>query len=73
MQKKLTIALASLTMSMGLMACGDDAQQGRGQMPPSAVDFAVAQTEEVPVYSTLTGRTTAVKTAEVRPQVQVLS
>ncbi len=69
MQKKLTIALASLTMSMGLIACGDDAQQGRGQMPPSAVDFAVAQTEEVPVYSTLTGRTTAVKTAEVRPQV----
>lgn len=50
-----------------LTACGDGAQQSGSQGVPA--DIVVAKTMEVPIVSTLTGRVSSTRRAEVRPQV----
>lgn len=50
-----------------LTACGDGAQQSGPQGVPA--DIVVAKTMEVPIVSTLTGRVSSTRRAEVRPQV----
>lgn len=50
-----------------LTACGDGAQQSDPQGVPA--DIVVAKTMEVPIVSTLTGRVSSTRRAEVRPQV----
>ncbi len=68
--KELLLAFASLT-TLSLSACGDGQQAGGAaqQMPPAQVNFEYAEVKDVPVSTYLTGRATAVRTAEVRPQV----
>lgn len=70
-QTTLSIAVAGLmTAALSLTACGDNqasaGAQGGFAMP---VDVQEVKTMDVPVYSSLSGRTSAVRTAEVRPQV----
>ena len=50
-----------------LTACGDGAQPSGPQGVPA--DIVVAKTMEVPIVSTLTGRVSSTRRAEVRPQV----
>ncbi len=59
-----------------LASCGSQAQQGakggpggRGQGGPAQVGFVVSMPGPVPVQTTLSGRVSAFRTAEVRPQV----
>ncbi|WP_026297686.1 efflux RND transporter periplasmic adaptor subunit [Succinimonas amylolytica] len=67
-----TLLMGLLTIT-GLTACGDNKQNNsmgdNSAPPPMPVDFETVKTESVPVVSNLTGRTVAVRTAEVRPQV----
>ncbi|SIP90395.1 membrane fusion protein, multidrug efflux system [Aeromonas sp. RU39B] len=53
-----------------LTGCGE--QQGtpqQGQMPPAAVDVVTLKTSSIQITSELSGRTSARRVAEVRPQV----
>ncbi|MDB5724492.1 MAG: efflux transporter periplasmic adaptor subunit [Novosphingobium sp.] len=56
---------------MLLAACGSKSDQAgkRGQGGPAQVGFVVVQPGPVPVETTLSGRVSAFRTAEVRPQV----
>ena len=70
-QNPLCLATAGLiTVALSLTACGDNeaaqGPQGGFAMP---VDIQEVKTMDVPVYSSLSGRTSAIRTAEVRPQV----
>lgn len=67
-KQKFLLAFACL-IALNLTACGNDNQAGMGGMPPAAVDFTIVGTQDVPVISNLIGRTTAIRSAEVRPQV----
>jgi membrane fusion protein (multidrug efflux system) len=62
----LAVALATLASAASLPA---GAQAPQGQRPPVDVTFVTIQRRPVPVTTTLPGRTTAYRTAEVRPQV----
>ncbi len=66
-----SLALAILAGSV-LTACGKPQQAGPGAggaMPPAAVDVVVLKTSTIPMSSELSGRTSARRIAEVRPQV----
>ncbi|MGK4473621.1 efflux RND transporter periplasmic adaptor subunit [Aeromonas molluscorum] len=53
-----------------LAGCGDkEAAQAPGQMPPTAVEVATLHTAPLQLTTELTGRTAALRIAEVRPQV----
>lgn len=57
-----------LAATATLSACsGND--EGNRERPPAQVGFIVAQTSSVPVSVSLSGRTAAFETSEVRPQV----
>jgi membrane fusion protein (multidrug efflux system) len=63
-----------VVLAVALAACGSNAQQaggpgGRGQRGPGQVGFVVAKPGPVPIETVLSGRVTALQTAEVRPQV----
>src|ERR1700712_5467064 len=64
------IALAIVLL---LAACGSQAGQSgagkRGQGGPASVGFVVVQPGPVPIQATLSGRISAFRTSEVRPQV----
>lgn len=64
-------ALAALAGMALLAACGSQAQQSakRGPGGPAQVGFVVVRPGPVPVETTLSGRVSAFRTAEVRPQV----
>jgi membrane fusion protein (multidrug efflux system) len=64
----------ALVLAFVLAACGSNAQQaggpgGRGQRGPGQVGFVVVKPGPVPIETVLSGRVTALQTAEVRPQV----
>ena len=57
-------------LAINLVACNEDAQPSHQQaMRGLPVDFIPATTMDVPVTTSLIGRTVSVKSAEVRPQV----
>jgi membrane fusion protein (multidrug efflux system) len=64
----MSIAIAAIML---LAACGSGSDQAgkRGQGGPAQVGFVVVQPGPVPVDTTLSGRVSAFRTAEVRPQV----
>ncbi|MEJ2407735.1 MAG: efflux transporter periplasmic adaptor subunit, partial [Novosphingobium sp.] len=51
-----------------LAACSGE-QQGGQKRPPAQVGYIVAKQADVPVGVSLSGRTVAYETSEVRPQV----
>jgi membrane fusion protein (multidrug efflux system) len=59
----LLVAVATLS------ACSGESGQDQGQKPATAVGYILAATSTVPVGVTLSGRTVAFETSEVRPQV----
>lgn len=65
-QKYLVPSALAVAVFM-LTACGDGAQPSGPQGVPA--DIVVAKTMEVPIVSTLTGRVSSTRRAEVRPQV----
>lgn len=67
----LAAAVASVFLISGCSGSADGEQRG-GQRGPTQVGFVVAQPTSVPLQSTLGGRTVAVQTSEVRPQVSGL-
>ncbi len=71
-RRKLVVILAGIMAITGLVACdkGEESANSAPQgMPAMPVDYEIITTLDVPVISNLTGRTSAVRTAEVRPQV----
>lgn len=60
------IAIAAIML---LAACGSQQSGKRGQGGPAQVGFVVVKPGPVPVETTLSGRVSAFRTAEVRPQV----
>lgn len=62
------VAAAPVLLLAGLSACSGDGKEGQ-QRPPTQVGYVVAATTTVPVPVTLSGRTVAYETSEVRPQV----
>src|ERR1700712_1704901 len=68
MRLRAPIAIAAFLL---LAACGFSAQQSakKGQGGPAEGGFVVVQPGPVPVETTLSGRVSAFRTAEVRPQV----
>lgn len=58
-----------LAAAASLSACSGEASKDAGQKPPAAVGYIIAGTSSVPVSVTLSGRTVAFETSEVRPQV----
>ncbi|MDO5651475.1 MAG: efflux RND transporter periplasmic adaptor subunit [Moraxella sp.] len=73
MKKNLyTVAMAAVLTTSILAACSkqDNAGAAAGQqMPPAAVDVQVVTLGALPMTKTFSGRTSAYKTSEVRPQV----
>lgn len=65
--QKISILIVTVISSLALSACKEETNQII--MPPTPVDYVLAEKKDVPVYSELIGRTVSVKTAEVRPQV----
>ncbi|MCO4198555.1 efflux RND transporter periplasmic adaptor subunit [Aeromonas hydrophila] len=65
-----SVGLALLASGL-LTACGEQgsAQQGPGAMPPAAVDVVTLHTVPLQLTTELTGRSTPLRVAEVRPQV----
>lgn len=61
-------ALAAVAASI-LASCSDGAGPGGMQMPAPMVDVVTLEAQELELKSTLTGRVTAYRTAEIRPQV----
>ena len=61
----LTLGLLALT---ALGGCSDE-PQGAGGRPPASVGYIVATLSTVPLPATLSGRTVAYETSQVRPQV----
>lgn len=65
----------SLTLMLALLAgtaltgCGQAEQNAQGAMPPAAVEVFTLQTAPLQLTTELTGRTSALRIAEVRPQV----
>ncbi|MFC0206358.1 efflux RND transporter periplasmic adaptor subunit [Novosphingobium soli] len=57
-----------LVVAAALSSCGTEAPD-QGGKPPAQVGYIVAQTSSVPIGVTLSGRTVAFETSEVRPQV----
>jgi len=58
-----------LLVSATLSACSGEKDKDGQQRPPAQVGYIVAQTSTVPVPVSLSGRTVAFETSEVRPQV----
>jgi membrane fusion protein (multidrug efflux system) len=58
-----------LIAAAALSACSGEPDQSQTQRPGGTVGYIVAQTSTVPVGVTLSGRTVAFETSEVRPQV----
>lgn len=69
MTKQKLIKTFACLLAINLSACGGEQSAQQMQMPPSAVDYTIASKANIPVTSNLIGRTIAVRTAEVRPQV----
>lgn len=68
--QKHTLALLLAVMAGGaLTGCGEQAGPTQGQMPPTAVDVVTLGASTVTLDTELTGRTSALRIAEVRPQV----
>jgi len=61
-------ALALVLTALSLTACSNSSETEQ-QRPPAQVGFIVAGTSAVPLAVTLSGRTVAYETSEVRPQV----
>lgn len=67
--KNIAGIIAVVSAASFLSACGEGQQGQLGGMPPQPVDVAPVKIGDVPVISSLIGRATAVRTAEIRPQV----
>ncbi|MGN1392473.1 MAG: efflux RND transporter periplasmic adaptor subunit [Succinivibrionaceae bacterium] len=52
-----------------LTACGENSKSANMQFPPTPVDAEPIKIMDIPVFSELTGRASAVRVADVRPQV----
>lgn len=69
----LAVMIATTLSGVGLVGCGHkdsaDASAAKQQMPPTVVSVQTVEFQKIPLYKTLSGRTTAYQTAEVRPQV----
>ncbi|TKI05981.1 efflux RND transporter periplasmic adaptor subunit [Martelella alba] len=63
--KVISLVIASLMLT----ACDNSAKLSGAGNPPPQVDVVTLKTEPVTLSTTLPGRTTSVRTAEVRPQV----
>jgi len=63
------LLLPPLALAASLAACSGESGKGDERKPGAAVGFIVAGTTSVPVSVTLSGRTVAFETSEVRPQV----
>ncbi|HUD28668.1 MAG TPA: efflux RND transporter periplasmic adaptor subunit [Novosphingobium sp.] len=63
------LAPVILLTTVTLSACSGESGGEQGQRPGAAVGYIVATTSTVPVGVTLSGRTVAFETSEVRPQV----
>jgi membrane fusion protein, multidrug efflux system len=63
-----SIGVALLASAM-LTGCGEAQQAAPGAMPPTAVDVVTLKTAPLQLTTELTGRTSALRIAEVRPQV----
>jgi membrane fusion protein (multidrug efflux system) len=66
--------LLAVALAFALVACGAAQEKGgpggmRGKRGGGPVGFVVAKSQAVPLETTLPGRVTAYRTAEVRPQV----
>ena len=67
---KQTAIASAMVMVCLLSACGkDEKQQQAGGNFAMPVEYSSVKIADIPVYSNLIGRATAVRTAEVRPQV----
>ena len=67
---KQTAIASAMVMVCLLSACGkDEKQQQAGGNFAIPVEYSSVKIADIPVYSNLIGRATAVRTAEVRPQV----
>lgn len=64
---KQALSCLALLSSLGLAACGDG--EGRPERPPVTVGYVTVNARDIPVAATLTGRTVAYETSEVRPQI----
>lgn len=62
-------AIALALAAIGLSGCGDGNAAAQQGMPPANVGFMVAAAEPVVLTQELSGRTSAILVAEVRPQV----
>jgi membrane fusion protein, multidrug efflux system len=70
LQLRLRICAPVLLLTVAcLSACSGESGQNEGQRPGANVGYIVAATSTVPVGVTLSGRTVAFETSEVRPQV----
>lgn len=63
------MALAVALSTLALVACGDKAANGHGQMPPPQVGVIKVQLGSAPLVSELTGRLEPLRTAQVRARV----
>lgn len=61
--------LLAVMVAGSLTGCGEPAESQAGQMPPTAVDVVTLKSGPVRLHTELTGRTAALRIAEVRPQV----
>lgn len=66
--KRARLAVTMMAAAL-LAACSDGSSQEGGKRPPPQVGFIVASPTEVPLQASLSGRTVAYETSEVRPQV----
>ncbi|MFC3912875.1 efflux RND transporter periplasmic adaptor subunit [Pseudaeromonas sharmana] len=66
LSRSLTLALMAGTLLAG---CNEAAAPAPGAMPPTAVDVVTLQQAPLTLTTELTGRTAALRLAEVRPQV----
>ncbi|MDR3509143.1 MAG: efflux RND transporter periplasmic adaptor subunit [Caulobacteraceae bacterium] len=64
------VALSTLALSAALLSgCGQKPTGGMGMGGPAQVGYVVAQTQPVALTAELTGRTSAFRVSDVRPQV----
>lgn len=64
---KRALSCLFLLPALGLAACADG--EGQPERPPVAVSYITVDARDIPLAATLTGRTVAYETSEVRPQI----
>src|SRR5574344_777983 len=69
MTKQKLIKTFACLLAINLSACGGEQSAQQMQMPPSTVNYTIPNKTNIPVTSNLIRRTSAARTAEVRPQV----